>query len=315
VIVDALILAGSLVLLMASGDQFVVGVARVAGVLRVRPSVVGAVIGGLGASLPELFVSGVASIRGDPQLAVGNLVGSNVANVCLALALAAMVAPVRVDSRTIRREAPVSVAAVVLFAVLLTGGVSRLDGVVLVVALAAVVPLLIASAGLEPPGDELEKEVGRFFGTGRRSGMRKEVVRSLLSLAGMILGSELLVRSATDLATRLSIGQGFVGLTIVAIGTSAPLVAITIQAARRGHEDLVVGNVLGSNLFIALAGGALVAFLRGGPGASVSEVAVWLMAGTSAAAWAFMARGNRLTRWEAAALMVAYGASLPFLSH
>ncbi len=313
-IADSLVLVASLAVLMSSGDQFVVGVARLASVMRVRPSVVGAVIGGLGASLPELFVSGVASLRGDPQLAVGNLVGSNVANICLALALAALVAPIRVDSRTVRREAPISVAAVVLFAVLLRGGLSRLDGALLLVALALVVPGLVANAGLEPPGDELEIEVDRFFGGRKRARLRREVVRAGLGLAGMILGSELLVRSASDLAARLGIGQGFVGLTIVAVGTSAPLVAISVQAARRGHEDLVVGNVLGCNLFIALAGGALVAFVHGGPAAAVGGVAVGLMAGTSVAAWALMARGSRLTRWEAGALVLAYAVSLPFLS-
>jgi cation:H+ antiporter len=314
VIADSLVLAASMAVLMSSGDQFVVGLARLATAMRVRPSVVGSIVGGLGASLPELFVSGVASYRGNPQLAVGNLVGSNVAHICLALALAAMVAPVRVDSRTVRREAPISVAAVVLLAVLLGGGLSWIDGVILAGGLAMVVPILVANARLEPPGDELEAEVGRFFGGRGRPPLRREIVRSSISLAGMILGSELLVRSATSLASRLGIGQGFVGLTIVAVGTSVPLVAITVQAARRGHEDLLVGHVLGSNLFVALAGGALVAFIHGGPAASVGPVAIWLMAASAIAAWALMARGSRLTRWEAAALIVAYGISLPFLT-
>jgi cation:H+ antiporter len=138
--------------------------------------------------------------------------------------------------------------------------------------------------------------------------------RALMGLALMLVGAEVLVRSAAHLAQRLGLGEGFVGLTIVAVGTSAPLVAIAVQAARRGNHDLVVGSVLGSNLFIALAGGALVGLLRGGTGAELDTTALWLMIGVVVAAWAFMARGSLVVRWEAAVLFVAYAATLPFLA-
>jgi cation:H+ antiporter len=304
----------SLALLVVAGDQFVVGTARLATVLRIRPSVVGAVVGGLGASLPELLVSGVASVRGEPEIAVGNLVGSNIAHVSLALAIAALVAPVRVDSRTVRREAPLSVAAVLLFAILLKGGLSQAEGVVLLIGLGVAVAAMLANAGHTPGGDELTVEVRRFFG--RRTDQRPvaELVRSAAGLAVMLIGAEVLVRSASGLATRLGIGEGFVGLTVVAVGTTAPLVAIAVQAARRGNHDLVAGSVLGSNLFVALAGGALVGLLRGGSEAAVDLVAVWVMAVVAAAAWAFMARRSLVTRWEALALLLAYAAMLPFVT-
>jgi len=313
VIADTVGLGISLVALMASGDQFVIGVSRVAGAIRVRPTVVGAVIGGLGASLPELFVSTVASVQRNPEIAVGNLVGSIVANVCLALAIAALIAPVRVDSRTIRREAPLSVGAVALFALLLLGGLSRLEGAVLTVALVVAIVVLMANASQSPRGDELALEVQEFFERPRPR-LGPEVARSLVALTFMIAASDLLVRSASGLAGRLGLAESFVGLTLVAVGTSAPLVAITIQAARRGNHDLLVGNVLGSNLFIALAGGAILGLAQGGPGTAVSLASVALMAGVVVASWAFMARGSLLNRWEAAALIVAYGATLPFLS-
>lgn len=313
-VADAFGLVIGLALLVVAGDQFVVGAGRLATALRIRPSVVGAVVGGLGASLPELLVSSVASVRGEPEIAVGNLVGSVIANLSLALAIAALVAPVRVDSRTVRREAPLSVAAVLLFALLLQGGLSQAEGVVLLIGLVVALAAMLANAGLTPRGDELTVEVRRFFG--RRTDQRPvaELVRSAAGLTVMLIGAEVLVRSASSLATRLGIGEGFVGLTVVAVGTTAPLVAIAVQAARRGNHDLVAGSVLGSNLFIALAGGALVGLLRGGPEAAVDLVAVWLMAVIAAAAWAFMARRSLVTRWEALALLLAYAAMLPFVT-
>ena len=311
---DALGLVVSLAVLVVGGDQFVIGAGRLAAALRVRPIVIGAVIGGLGASIPELIVSSVASVRRSPSIAVGNLVGSIIANVSLALAIAALVAPVRVDSRTVRREAPLSVGAVVLFALLLLGGLSRVESALLAAALVLALVAMVARAEMAPSGEELGVEVRRFFGRRTEHRATVESVRAVLGLASMLLGAEVLVRSASSLAGRIGISEGFVGLTVVAIGTSAPLVAIAIQAARRGNHDLVVGSVLGSNLFIALAGGALVGFLHGGPASAVDGPAVWTMAAVAAAAWGFMARGSLLTRWEAAVLIVAYGAALPFVA-
>ncbi len=125
----------SLGVLALTGDPFVVAVARIAGTLRLRPTVVGALVGGFGTSIAELIVAALATLRRSPQLAVGSLVGSIVANVCLALAVAALITPLRVDSGTVRLEAPLSVTSVALFALLAAGGISRTDGVVMLVGL------------------------------------------------------------------------------------------------------------------------------------------------------------------------------------
>ena len=307
--------AFGLVLLALAGDQFIVGVSRVASALRIRPIVIGAVVGGLGTSFPELAVSGLASVRGQPALAIGNLVGSIIANVSLALAVAALVTPLRVDSRTVRREAPLSVAAVLLFALLLPGGLGFAKGLVLIVALAAALGALLLNARVASRRDALGLEVREFFELKGRRPTLREVARATLALALMLAGAELLVRSASGLASRLGLVQGFVGLTIVAVGTSAPLIAIAIQAARRGDHDLVVGAVLGGNLFIALAGGAIVGLVEGGPTSAVGTAPVVLMAVIVVVAWALMARGSVLNRWEAALLVAAYGAVLPFTPH
>ncbi len=307
--VESIALDLSLTVLMVAGDQFVTGAVRVAAALRVRPTVVGAVIGGLGASLPELIVSGLASVRGDSRLAVGNLVGSNIANIALGFGIAALITPVRVDSRTVRREAPISIAAVLLLALAIPGGLGRLEGIVLLVALVFALGALLINARMGTRRDELAVEVNEFF-EGARHHPPRELVRALAGLGFMVAGSEVLIRSASNLAGRLGVGPEFIGLTIVALGTSAPQVAIAIQAARRADHDLVVGNVLGSNLFIALGGGSIVGLLHHGPAPDLSVAPVWLMAGIAVVSWCFMARRSVVTRWEAGVLILAYVATL-----
>jgi len=311
-LLDVVGLVLSLVLLAVGGDRFILAIARLAGSLRVRPTVVGALVGGFGTSVAELIVAALASVRASPQLALGSLVGSIIANVCLALVAAALISPVFVDSRTVRREAPVSMASVILFAALAVGGVSFVEGAVMLVALAPAVLLLLASARRNAPGDELGAEVVELLAIASQS-RRSQAVRALVSLAVMLGGAELMVTSSVGLADRLGLAQGFTGLTLVGIGTSAPLIASSIQAARRGEHDLVVGNVLGGNLFIALGGGAIVGLLTAGTVRGVGTVSLWLMAGAVVASWLAMARGNILRRWEAGLLLLAYVAMLPFL--
>jgi cation:H+ antiporter len=313
VALDVVGLVASLAVLALTGDQFIVAVARIAGALRLRPTVVGALVGGFGTSIAELIVATLATLRHSPQLALGSLVGSIIANVCLALAVAALITPVRVDSGTVRREAPLSVVSVALFALLARGGVSRTAGAVMLAVLVPVVALLLLSARRRGPEDALGADVVEFFETPAHR-PRPEVVRALVSLALMLGGAELMVASTVALATRLGLAQGFAGLTLVGIGTSAPLIASSIQAARRGEHDLVVGNVLGGNLFIALGGGALVGLLTPGVVHGVGAFSLWLMAGVVVVSWLAMGRRSVLARWEAVLLLVVYGAALPFVN-
>ena len=312
-VLDVAGLVVSLAVLALTGDQFIVAVARIAGALRMRPTVVGALVGGFGTSIAELIVAALATVRRSPELAVGSLVGSIIANVCLALAVAALITPVRVDSATVRREAPLSVVSVALFAILAVGGVSFTKGVVMVVVLVPVVALLLVSARNRGDEDELGAEVVQFLGP-RAHRPRPEVFRAITSLAFMLGGATLMVSSAVGLAGRLGLAQGFAGLTLVGIGTSAPLIASSIQAARRGEHDLVVGNVLGGNLFIALGGGALVGLLSRGNVSGVGALPLWLMAGVVFVSWLAMARGTVLGRWEAVLLLLAYATTLPFVN-
>jgi cation:H+ antiporter len=302
---------GSLVVLAISGDQFVIALARISTSVRVRPTVSAALVGGLGTSIAELIVAGVAAAK-SPTLAMGSLVGSIVANVCLALAAAALIIPLKVDSTTVRREAPISVASVVLFAFLAAEGVTTLKGVVMLAALGAAVAALLIGQGHQRE-DPLGSEMAEVASTKRRRSP-VESIRAISMLIFMLGGAELIVTSSLGVAKHLGFSDGLAGLTLVGIGTSAPLIAASIQAARKGQHDLVVGNVLGGNLFIALGGGAVVGLLASGHSAHVGDVSLVLMTMVVAASWLAMIRGATLRRPAAVILILAYAACLPFVN-
>jgi cation:H+ antiporter len=306
------IVAG-LALLTYAADQFVVGAARVATSLRMSTVVVGAVVIGFGTSAPELLVSGLAGARGAIDLAIGNIVGSNVANLTLVLGVAAMVAPIVVRSPVLKREAPISLGAVLVFAFVVQGSLSILEGLVLTVVLVASLTFIIVSARGGDPG--LSSEVEEFL-TESPPSLARESVRTVLGLLGTLGAAQVLVVSATTVAEALGLSQGFIGLTVVAIGTSLPELATAVQAARKGETDLIIGNLLGSNLFNAGAVGAVAAFTGAGLpiDRTVTTLGVGLMVGVAVLATLFMVTGKRVVRWEAIVLLVAYAATLPLLA-
>jgi cation:H+ antiporter len=306
------IVAGLAVLTYAA-DQFVVGAARVATSLRLSTVVVGAVVIGFGTSAPELLVSGLASAGGSVDLAVGNIVGSNVANLTLVLGVAALITPIVVRSPVLKREAPISLAAVLVFAWVVQGSLSILEGAVLTVVLVAALGFIIVSARGGDP--DLSSEVDEFL-TDTPPSLRRESVRTVLGLLGTLGAAQVLVVSATTIAEELGLSQGFIGLTVVAIGTSLPELATAVQAARKGETDLIVGNLLGSNLFNAGAVGAVAAFAGSGLpiDRTISTLGVGLMVGVAVGATLFMITGKRVVRWEAIVLLLAYAATLPLLA-
>ena len=302
-----------LALLTFAADSFVVGAARLAVLLRISPIVVGAVVIGFGTSAPELLTSGLAAANGRIDLAVGNIVGSNVANLTLVLGVAALVTPIVVGSSVLRREAPLSLAAVLVFGLAVQNGLTTIEGVVLAVVLAGSLLAIIAlSRGSD---DALLADVEGFL-AGSIPSPARETVRVVLGLGGTVAAAWVLVESAIRVASELGLAEGFVGFTVVAVGTSLPELATAVQAARRGETDLIVGNLLGSNLFNAAAVGALAAFVGTGevPDPNMTGVGVGLMIGLALLATVFMVTGRRVVRWEGALLLVGYFAVLPLLA-
>ena len=302
-----------LLLLSYASDQFVIGAARAATLLRLSPVVIGAVVIGFGTSAPELLVSTLAAAQGTVDVAVGNIIGSNVANLTLVLGTAALITSIAVGATVLRREAPLSMLTVVVFALLVQGGLHRWESAVLLLALAISLWLILRYARTDDP--VLTGEVEEFLTSGRPSG-RRESVRILLGLAGTLAGAQLLVSAATTIAAMLGLAEGFIGLSVVAIGTSLPELATAVQAARKAETGLIVGNLLGSNIFnstVVAAAAALVA-----PGLPIDPtltgLATVLMVIVAAGAAAAMVTGRRVLRWEGAALLVGYAVMLPFLA-
>jgi cation:H+ antiporter len=303
-----------LAILTAAADWFVVGAVRLAARLRLSAVVIGAVVIGFGTSAPEMVVSGLAAGQGKLDIAVGNIVGSNIANLSLVLGAAALVTTLTVTGRTIRREVPLVLGATVVFAVVVQDGLSRAEGLLLLVGVVASVGwVLVSSRG---GGDEeLTHEVEEFLADGPVV-LSREVVRTLVGLVGTLGAAQLLVVNATSVAERLGLAEGFVGLTIVAIGTSLPELATALQAARKDETDLIVGNLLGSNLFNSLAVGGVAALAGPGPVGDpvLTGTAIWLMLGIAVTAKLFMRTGYRVVRPEGGILLAVWLGSLPLLA-
>ena len=242
-----LLTSAGFALLLAGGEVVVRAAVRLATRLRISPLVVGIVVVGFGTALPELAVSIDAAISGSPGLAVGNVIGSNVANAMMILGVAAILCPVVVEPRALRRETVVLIGATMAFATIgfSTGQMEWWHGALMVAALAAYLVVTIRRGGSAPPPDDVQapatRSAARPFGS----------IVALLAggLAAVLIGAELLVRGAVRLATQLGVPDEVIGLTLVAVGTSLPEIATSIAAAWRGRTELCLGNVIGSNLF------------------------------------------------------------------
>lgn len=311
VIIDVLLVAVGLVLLAKAADQFVLGAARIALVMRVSAIVVGAVVVGFGTSAPEMLVSAVAAWQGNAEVAIGNVVGSNVANLTLVLGAAALIIPIGISGSTLRKETPLMVASVVLFAWLVQDGISWIEAAVLLAAMVASVTLIMLTGGAEPD-PELEREVAEFTDRAHMPRVRTEVFRTIVGLLGTVIGAQLLVEGAVGIADAAGLSGGFVGFTLVAVGTSLPELATAIAAARAGEPDLIVGNLLGSNIFNSLAVGAVLVL------AGTDDLDAPRLLGVGTIAMVVVALGfgflmltrRRISRWQGALLLAAYGASV-----
>jgi cation:H+ antiporter len=303
---------GGLSVLTLASDQFVRGAARLAIVFRVAPVIVGAVVIGFGTSAPEMVVSGLAAVDGNLDIGVGNVIGSNVANISLVLAAAAFVTVIPVSSETVRQQAPISVAAVLVFAGLIQGDLDRWEGALLAGLLAAVLMWVLRSAR---GGDPLAEDVEELIGDEQHS-VRTEAIRTVIGLVLVAASAWFIVEGAIRVADELELSGGFVGFTLVAVGTSAPELVTALAAARQGETDLLIGNLLGSNVFNSLAVGGVIGLV--GPGPVVdTRLAEWgslLMIAIVVISWVMMMTGARITRREGALLLLLWVVSVIILS-
>ncbi|MBT8144902.1 MAG: calcium/sodium antiporter [Gammaproteobacteria bacterium] len=313
----AAITAG-LALLVWGANRFVVGAAATAHNLGVSHLLIGLTVVGFGTSAPEILVSINAAISGNPNLAIGNALGSNISNIALILGVTALVQPLRIRSQTLHRELPV-LLAVTLLTVLpfLDGRLSRPEGIALLLGLGLMLYWLVRVEVLSRAGDpmlaELEAEIPSDMSMKTAGGLL------LIGLLTLIISSRMLVWGAINVAQAIGVSDLIIGLTIVAIGTSLPELAASIAAALKGEHDLAIGNVIGSNMWNLLAVLGVAGTLA--PTEFAREVLTrdfLVMIGLTIALFAMAynigGEGN-IKRSEGAALVLAFVGYMGFLVH
>jgi cation:H+ antiporter len=248
-----LAIAGGLALLVWSADKFVMGASATAYNLGVPTLIIGIIIMGFGTSAPEIFVGAIAAWQNTPGVAIGNAIGSNIANIALVLGIGALIAPLTVSSRVLRREYPILFGITCFLLLLMIDlELSRLDGWLLLGgAVGMTLWLMWLSLGSSRKADPLETEFDAEVPHGIST--QKALLWTFASLVILIGSSHLLVWGAVELAHRFGVNDLVIGLTIVAIGTSLPELAVTVSAALKKEHDIIVGNVIGSNMFNSLA--------------------------------------------------------------
>lgn len=244
-IVSSLLVVGGVILLVFGAERAVHEAEHIADQLRISPIVVGALVVGLGTSLPEMVVSGIAAAQRDTiDLAAGNVIGSNAANLTLVLGVGALITTIRPNRQVFRREGILMLAATLLLALTLVDEhLSKTEAGLLLLAMVG------AAITITQGTHSTEHEPH----TKRTTTLTKPIIWAVASLAAVVLGAQILVLGATEIADRLGASEAFIGVTVVAIGTSLPELATTVAAARRRAVDLIVGNVFGSNIFNSLA--------------------------------------------------------------
>lgn len=310
----SLSIAAGLVLLFVGGELVVRGAVAVAQRYRVSPLVIGLTIVGFGTSLPELVVTLNAAVVGSTGLAVGNIVGSNMANMMLILGMAALIFPIAVTPDAVRRDGLFMVGVTVLFVALGMGGqVDWFEGVALVALLVSYIGYSLwrdnrandATASLHR--EEAEELTGL---PGKLWSMTGSILAGFVAL---VFGAEWLVYGATKLARGAGISDEVIGLTLVAVGTSLPELATSIVAAYRGHSDVCLGNVLGSNIFNLLCILGIVSIVTPVPFAEkILEFDLWALLIVSVLLIPFMLSGGRISRLEGIFLLACYTAYVGF---
>jgi cation:H+ antiporter len=309
-----------LALLVLGANALVSGASKLALSFGLSPLVVGLTIVAFGTSAPEMAVSTGAVLSGQSDVAVGNVVGSNIFNVLVILGLSALIVPLSVHVQVIRQEMPIMIGAAMLFmAFALDGQITFIEGAILLALLMAYTAFLVIQARRSPPGEAADYDA-ELKQPGAAGWMSKWYVQVWFVVAGLImlvLGANWLVESATIFARALGMSELVIGLTIVAAGTSLPEVAASLTAALKGERDMAVGNVVGSNVFNILGCVGLGGLASGAAGLPIADSVLnfdlWVMLAAFVACLPVFISGREIARWEGALFLGYYVAYVAYL--
>jgi len=303
-----------LVLLVAGGEVLVRGASALAAAFRISPLVIGLTVVAFGTSAPELGVSLQAALTGNADVAIGNVVGSNIVNLLVVLGASAIVAPLIVSSQLIRLDVPLMILACIgMWVSSLDGVISRGEGAVMFVSLLVYIVYSIRASRRETV------EVAEQAGEGAESGIKHLAIQAGLLIGGLVMlsfGARFLVEGAIAIATSLGVSQLVIGLTVVAVGTSLPEVVTSLVAAYRGQRDIAVGNVVGSNLFnvCCVAGLTSIAAPEGIPvGQQAIQFDLPIMVAVAVICFPVFCLGGVIKRFEGGLFLLYFGLYTAFL--
>ena len=317
--IATLVLIGGFIALVWSADRFLSGAASTAAHVGMSKMLIGLTVVAVGTSAPEILVSVAASLEGDPLLAVGNAIGSNIANIGLVLGITAMIAPLPFSRAVLKTELPWLLLATTLALVLLIDlRLTTIDGILLLTGLSLILFRLYQNqtrATGEPIAEGFEEELDELADMS----LANALLWLLLGLIVLIASANALVWAASDIAARLGVSELIIGLTIVAVGTSLPELAATIGSALKGHPEIAIGNVVGSNILNILAVLSVPGLLSGvtvSPAAFWRDGAMMLALTMLLALFAYGINSRRvITRFEGAVLTLAWIAYNAMLVH
>ena len=302
ILLQFLLLALGFVMLGKGADWFVEGAAALATRFGIPQLVVGLTIVAMGTSAPEAAVSIAAAMKGSADITIGNIVGSNILNILVILGMAAAITPLAVARSTVRVEMPFMIAiTVLLFVQGRDGSISLADGLVLAAAFLVYLFYLYKMAMKNNVDDELQ-EAGLP--------VSRCLVCAVGGLALIILGSNVTVGAATEIAKYAGLSERFIGLTIVALGTSLPELFTSVAAARRGNADIAIGNIVGSNIFNILFVVGLSAMIIDIPFAAAFNFDTCVAIGAAVLLWLCVLRTQRLARWGGLLMLGCYAVYL-----
>ncbi len=308
-LLDPLLIVAGFLCLMLGGNYLVLGAVSIATHLRVSPMIIGLTLVGFGTSLPELFTSVQAAFYGSPGIAMGNVVGSNIANILLILGASAFLTPIVINPEALKRDGAVLLLATGLcLAVVLLGTVTALAGAALLLVLFIYLLVTIAiERKAQTSAAELYSAEAALLPVKEEDALWLSAIKFLMGLGVTILGARLLVQGASSFATQLGVSDVVIGLTVVAIGTSLPELVTSVIAARRGQSDVAFGNIVGSNIFNILGILGTTALLHPLEVAdSIVRFDIWIMVIAAALLIVFSWTGWRIDRREGAILCGGY---------
>ena len=304
IILQLLLLALGFVMLVKGADWFVDGASGIAVKFHIPQIIIGLTIVAMGTSAPEAAVSITAALGGSADITVGHIVGSNLLNVLVILGLASVIIPIAVGKETLKVDAPFMIAISAIFLLLgWDGTITRIDGLILVALFAAYIGYMIWEAIHSNDEGEEIKELS----------IGKALLFTVIGLGLIVLGSNVAVDAATELARIFGMSERFIGLTIVALGTSLPELFTSVVAARKGNADIAIGNIVGSNIFNILFVVGLSSMIVDVPFAANFRIDMIVAIAAAIFLWAAPMKEKKLVRWHGAVMLLGYAGYFVYL--